>query len=103
MRHVWTDGEHLVVRPHGSDIRIPLTDIVEVRESRYRRVKEITIELRHDIPGVGRKIMFPAPFAWQKPWTDHPVVTRIQELKRLRAGASEPGRIESGTGDPAGV
>lgn len=94
MRHVWTDGDHLVVRAHGSDVRIPLAEIVEVRETRYRRVKEITIELRRNIPGVGTKIMFPAPFAWKKPWSDHPIVARIKEMKRLKAGVSGLERIE---------
>jgi hypothetical protein len=94
MRHVWKDEDHLIVRPHGSDVRIPLSEIVEVRESRFRRVKEITIELRRDLPGVGRKIMFPAPFAWQKPGSDHPLVTRIRDMKRLQAGVSTMERIE---------
>ena len=99
MRHLWTDGDHLIVRPHGSDVRIPLTDIVDIQESRYRRVKEITIELRHDIPGVGRKIMVIAPLAWQKPFSDHPLVTRIREMKKLRAGTAEMERIGAGAED----
>lgn len=94
MRHVWTDGDHLVVRAHGSDVRIPLAEIVDVRESRFRRVKEITIELRREIPGVGKRIMFPAPFAWQKPGSDHPLVARIRDMKRLQAGTSTMERIQ---------
>ena len=93
MRHVWTDGDHLLVRHHGSDVRIPLSEVVDVQESRYRRVKEITIELRRNVPGVGDKIMFPAPFIFQKPWSDHPLVARIKEMKRLQAGVSGAERI----------
>ena len=93
LQHVWTDGEHLVLRPHGSDVRIPLSEVVEVRESRFRRVKEITLEFRRDIPGVGRSVQFPAPFRLQAPWSEHPLVTRIREMKPLEAGTSRRGQL----------
>ena len=102
MRHVWTDGDHLIVRAHGSHIRISPSEIVDVRESRYRKVKEITIELRRDVPGVGREIMLVAPWAWQKPWSDHPIVTRIRELKKLQSG-DVAGQLPRAPGDTATV
>ena len=88
MHHVWIDGDHLVVRPHGSPVRIPLSEVLEIKESRYQRVKVITLEFRRDIPGIGRDLRFPAPFVFQKPFSDHPLVTDLRQRKRLASGAS---------------
>lgn len=88
MHHVWIDGDHLVVRPHGSPVRIPLNEVLEIKESRYQRVKVITLEFRREIPGIGKSLLFPAPFVFQKPFSDHPLVTELRQRKRLAAGIS---------------
>jgi hypothetical protein len=89
LRHVWLDGDQLLVQTsEGGRVRVPLTQVREIRETRFQRVKLISFELARHTPGVGDDFAFVAPLAFQRPFGDHPLVTELSNLKRLQAGHS---------------
>lgn len=86
LAHVWIQGTDLRVRTTGGERRIPLSEVREIRESRFQRVKLITLELQREVPGVGREIVFPAPLTLQRPFGEHPLVAELKALKRVGPG-----------------
>ena len=90
MSHVWLDGDVLVLRPGGRDYRVPLSQIRDIEESRFQRVKLITLHLGRPSP-MGDKIVLAAPFTFQKPFSDHPLVAELKEhQRRITAGDGPP-------------
>jgi hypothetical protein len=86
MTHVWLDGDEIVLRPGGREYRLLLSQIRGIKETRFQRVKLITLDLGRPTP-VGDSVVFVAPFAFQTPFGDHPLVAELKERKeRLRAG-----------------
>ncbi|MFC1661880.1 hypothetical protein ACFL3S_10600 [Gemmatimonadota bacterium] len=81
LEHVWLEGDELVVRRCGLERRVPLTQVREISETHWSRVKTVTIDLR---PGsrVGEKILFIPPVN-TFPFLDHPLVKDLQRRKRL--------------------
>lgn len=90
LRHVWFDGTDILLRSGQREHRIPLRDIREIKESRFQRVKLITLDLGRPTP-LGDTVVFVAPFSFQAPFSDHPLVAELKERQRaLRQG--EPPR-----------
>lgn len=92
LSHVWLDGDDLLLRPGGRDYRIPLAQVREIEESRFQRVKLITLHLGRPSP-FGDQIVFVAPFAFQKPFGDHPLVAELKERRRRLAGDDGRARL----------
>jgi hypothetical protein len=92
MSHVWLDGDHLLLRPGGRELRLPLSEIRDVEESRFQRVKLITLHLGRPSPA-GDRIVFVAPFTLQKPFSEHPLVAELRARKRMLAGDDGTTRI----------
>jgi hypothetical protein len=81
LEHVWLAGDLLVVLRAGREVRIPLEAVRAITESRWSRVKTVTVELE---PGYihGEKIIFVPP--WQPlPFLNHPLVKDLYRRKRL--------------------
>ncbi|MEJ2205010.1 MAG: hypothetical protein P8170_12980 [Gemmatimonadota bacterium] len=57
LQHVWRVGNELVVGDRERGVRVNLTEIRNVKESRMQRLKMVTLELDHATP-LGRKITF---------------------------------------------
>lgn len=97
LTHVWLDGDQIVVPHQGREYRIDIASIRGFEESRFQRVKLITIDVGHPTP-VGDKLVFVAPFAWQAPFGEHPLVAELRERKRALAGGSSRGALGEGRG-----
>ena len=80
LREVWVTDRELIVSSEGTQVRIPLTSVREIRESRGQKVKTIRILLKEETR-IGSKIKFIPAHQLQAPFTDHPVVKDL----RLRA------------------
>lgn len=84
LKRVSVEGPELVVSSDGEEVRIPLTAVAEVRETRFWSPKMIEIRLDRPV-AYPDQIVFAAPMAFQWPFTDHPVVKelnlRIQQAK----------------------
>jgi hypothetical protein len=57
LRHVWRNGDELIVGDPQRGLRIHLRDVQEVRESRFQQVKTVTLVLRRPTP-LGDRITF---------------------------------------------
>lgn len=83
---VWDAGEELVVKKHGREARIPLTDIVNVSYSVATNPQRVTLRLRQSGP-FGKEITFAAPAVWI-PFAKSPVIedliTRVDEARSQR-------------------
>ncbi len=80
-RTVWLEGKELIISDRSGEERIPLSLVSSVTESRFSREKTITVKWLKR-PDLLEKITFFA--AWephQIPFTDHPVVKRLRQLK----------------------
>jgi hypothetical protein len=81
LEHVWLDGEELVVRRAGREFRVPLFEVQRITETRWSRVKTVTVALN---PGhaLGEKVFFVPP--WQPlPFLSHPLVKDLYRRRRL--------------------
>ena len=98
--HVRLKGADLIVSSDGRDVRVPLTDITGMSETRGQRVKTIKLTLR---PGssLGTAIRFIPKTQLQAPFSEHPVIKELKEARRRLAGASRPGELGAGEGGPA--
>lgn len=98
IHHVWLDGSDLIVSIDGRDVRIPLTDVTKMSESRGQRVKTIKLTLR---PGsfLGTTLHFIPKGQLQAPFSEHPIIKELKERKGELAG--ESGRRISEAGQPA--
>lgn len=88
IEEVWWAGDDLVVRRSGRGRRIPLSDIREISETRWSRVKTVTLSLRPGHPS-GEKIYFLPPFT-PLPFLAHPLVKELKREKEL-AGVRQAG------------
>ena len=81
LEHVWLLDDFLIVRRRGKGIRVPLSDVQEITETRWSKVKTVTIKLR---PGhsVGENIVF-APSFTPLTFLSHPVVKDLYRRKKL--------------------
>lgn len=46
LRHVWRDGDDLIVGDPRRGLRINLGDVREIKESRFQQIKTVTLKLR---------------------------------------------------------
>jgi hypothetical protein len=91
LRDVWVDGDHLLFPGAGRDVRIPLAEVEEIKESRFQRVKVFEIRFRRETP-LGRKVLVPSPFALQAPFSTHPVLRAVLDRHpHLSDSPSGPG------------
>lgn len=56
--HVWRNGDELIVGDPVRGFRIPLSQVQEVKESRFQHIKTVTIELGRPLPTGGHSITF---------------------------------------------
>ena len=57
LRHVWRDGDELVVGDPRRGVRVHLRDVREIKESHLQQVKTVTLKLRRPTP-LGDSISF---------------------------------------------
>ena len=79
LKEVWLDGDDLLVGDPTRGTRISLRDVREVKESRLRQVKNITLELGRPTPW-GDSITF-VPKGLKTflfPYTSSPVADRLR-------------------------
>ena len=83
LRHVWRDGDELVVGDPQRGLRIGLRDVREVEESRFQQVKTVTLRLRRPTP-LGDRISFVprGPGAFFFPLMDSSVAKELRERQR---------------------
>ncbi len=89
-RHVWLEGEYLIVGEARRGIRIRLADVDEVEETRMQKLKWVKLHFAHRTL-VGQTVRFipRGARAWLVPWTSSPLVEELRE------------RIEAAKGGPA--
>jgi hypothetical protein len=71
----------LVVVRHGQEHRVALGEVREISETRWSRVKTVTIALRPG-SGLGEKIVFIPPLH-AFPFLDHPLVKELNQKRGL--------------------
>ena len=81
LEHVWLDGDDLVVKRLGRNRHVPLSDVREISETRWSKVKTVTVKLRPGVP-VGDQILFVPP--WRPlAFLSHPLVKELYQKKAL--------------------
>jgi hypothetical protein len=81
LEHLWLTGDELLVRRLGREVRVPLSRVEAITETRWSRVKTVTITLEPGHP-IGDKIVFVPP--WRPlPFLDHPLVKDLYRRKSL--------------------
>ena len=81
LEHVWLTGDDLVVHREGRKIRVPLGSVRSITETRWSRVKTVTVELE---PGhlLGDRLWFVPP--WQPlPFLSHPQLKDLYRRKEM--------------------
>jgi hypothetical protein len=81
LEHVWLLGDELIVRRGGRVHRVPLADIRDISETRWSRVKTVTIKLRGGHPA-GDEIFFIPPIT-PLPFLSHPLVKDLYRKTQL--------------------
>jgi hypothetical protein len=81
---VWDDGDALIVRNSGAEVRVALTNIVNVGFSVTTSPQRVTLMLRE--PGnLGKEITFSPPYQF-RPFVRSPIVdeliARVDEARR---------------------
>ncbi len=84
LKRVRIDGDSLLISNYRTEIRVPLSDIVDVTENRALNHHPVTITLRHETQ-FGRTITF-MPKLRFFPFLRHPIVA---ELRALASGQSQ--------------
>ena len=83
LKKIVLDGSSLVVSNYSREIRIPISQIAELRERRWSNPRLITIMLSHDM-GFGTRIVFTPHRRFLWPWQEHPVMKELRELSRVK-------------------
>ena len=97
LREVWLAGEELVVSLEGSKVRIPLTDVIGIEETRGQK-----LGFYPDRPRRWRtrpEIRFIPVHRSQIPFTDHPIVRLLRERKVELRGPAEAPQVTPGRRD----
>ena len=90
-RHVWLDGQELVVGDPRRGVRIPLGDVVEVRETRFSQLKTAELVLRHRTPlGTTVRFMPEDGWRWMFPWAASPTLRDLRERVASLESAETP-------------
>lgn len=104
LKAVWLQGSELLVDTPMGRRRVHISDVREVTETRLQKIKLLRLELRREIPGIGREVVFIPPGGTLLPFRTHPLVGELRELKRRLAGRSSgeiPGPAETDRGASA--
>jgi hypothetical protein len=81
LEHVWLSVDELIIRRGGMERRVLLEDIRQITETRWSRVKTITLQLRSGHPA-GERIHFVPPVTLL-PFLSHPLVKDLYRRSRL--------------------
>ncbi len=79
LKRVRIDGDTLLISNYRTEIRVPVSDIVDVTENRALNHHPVTITLRHETE-FGRTITFMPKVRPFLLWRSHPVVPELREL-----------------------
>jgi hypothetical protein len=69
-------GENLCVSNYRTEITVPLSEVLDVREIVLTEPRRVTIYLRNRTE-FGKKIVFLAPYRFFAVWTPHPLVDEL--------------------------
>ena len=94
LRSVHLQGDHLLVSDYLTEIKMPLTELEEISETRYWNPKMITLRVRRG-SWYPEQIVFLAPLAFQAPYSDHPVV---RDLRRAVSESEQEHERDVGAG-----
>jgi len=108
LKHVRYDATHLYISNFLREIAVPLTQIVEVTESRminFNNLKPVTIHFR-DATAFGHRITF-LPLGGIIVGRPHPIIAQLQRLagiedQEAQRGASADGSASAGLRQPRG-
>jgi len=91
LRHVWLDGDDILVDDGERRVRVPLREVTEIRQSRFRKTKTITLELSRNTP-LGDRVRFVPHIALVPNFMDHPVAKELRERRSevLHSGEHRP-------------
>jgi hypothetical protein len=89
LRHVWLDGHDILVDDGERRVRIPLTEVTDIRQSRFSKTKTITLELSRSTP-LGDRVRFVPHVALIPNFLDHPVA---RELRARRSEVLSSGEL----------
>jgi len=92
LRHVWLDGDTLIVGEARRGVRVSLRDVLEVKESRMQRLKTIKLRLSRATPQGDTIRFIPLGWAaWLTPWAASPLATELRErVPELDSGSDRP-------------
>ena len=81
-KKVWIDKEFLYVSNFLKEIKIPLSNIAEVTESKWLKYRPITIALKTESE-LGRKIMFVPKYDGIRIIADNPIVYELKNAAEI--------------------
>ena len=81
----------LLVSNFARELRVPFGMIAEVRQNRWVSARPITVRLRADVPGLGRRFTFIPPTRLRfAVWREDPEVAELRRLAGLRGPEGAP-------------
>jgi hypothetical protein len=93
LRNVWRDGNELVVGDRMRGPRVRLDEVREIKESRFQRLKMVTLKLSRPTP-LGSEVTFlpKGTKTFWIPWADSEVVRDLEERRQHLLAGGESGR-----------
>jgi len=83
LKDVWLDGDDLLVGDPRRGVRVSLREVREVKESRLRQVKNITLKLARPTPLGGSITFVPKGLkTFMFPYASSPVADQLRERMR---------------------
>ncbi len=98
-RHVWLDGDMLIVDDPRRGVRVRLQDVEEVAETRMQKLKWVKVRLSRQTP-IGDTLRFipRGREGWLLPWRSSPVAAELRDrVEALRAGAPPHSELHRGS------
>ena len=99
LRHVWLDGDDILVDDGERRVRIPLQEVTDIRQSRLSKTKTITLELSRNTP-LGDRVRFVPHLAFIPNFMDHPVAKELRARRGEGLGSGERHSLEEGKRSP---
>lgn len=81
-KKVAVDDDFLYISNYRNEIKVPLSNISEVTETKWIRTRPITIHLKSDSE-FGRKIVFTSKMKGFRVFADNPIVAELKELANI--------------------
>jgi hypothetical protein len=88
LRHVWLDGDDLLVDDGERRVRVPLQEVTDIRQTRLSKTKTITLELSRNTP-LGDRVRFVPHLAFIPNFLDHPVAKELRARRGEVLGSGE--------------